>query len=355
LKEENKMHIAKFLGTARDGEQELSGALLMLSDRYQREAEMRDQCKVFAAWSRSHVEMLKPLIERYGEDSSADPDRLHGVLFHGARVGGVGLVRDLQDASALATHVRLAWTALYQSARVIHDKDLEDVANRCGLEVDRQIAWFCTLLKHASPQALTVPAEKESELPASLVKPPVPPGLPEAVWGPGAVAISMLTVGLIGFLAGQPWLIPSLGPTAYLQAENPGQPTSRFYNTVVGHLVGLVAGFAAVAMLDAWNAPAVLTDKQLVLVRVFAAVIAMVLTIGLGPVLRASHPPAAATTLLVALGSLKTLNDAINVMIGVLIVALVGELLRRVRLGEMRFDPKKQAQVRPAPLTSHKV
>jgi len=347
-------HIAKFLATARDGEQELAGALLMLSDRYEREAEVRDQCKVLAAWSRTHVEMLKPLIARYGPESTSDPDRLHSALFHGARVGGVGLVRDMQDVSALATHVRLAWTALYQASQVIHDKELKDLSNRCGLEVDRQIAWFCTQLKHTSPQALTVPAEKESELPASLVKPPLPTGMPEPVWGPLSVGISMLVVGLLGFLAGQPWLIPSLGPTAYLQAENPAHPTTRFYNTVVGHFVGLVAGFAGVALFDAWNAPAVLTSKELVLVRVAAAVVAMILTISIAPLLRASHPPAAATTLLVALGSLKTPNDALNVMIGVLIVAVVGEVLRRVRLGELRFDPKKQAQVRPAPLVSHK-
>jgi hypothetical protein len=346
------MHVAKFLATARDGEQELSGAFLMLSDRYEREPEMRDECKVLAAWSKSHLEMLKPLIERYGQESSADPDRLRSALFHGYRVGGPGMVRDLQDASALATHVRLNWTALHQAAQRLHDNELKELANKCGLEIDRQIAWLCTMLKNASPQALVVPAEKESELPASLVKPPLPTGLPEALWGPTSVAISMLVVGLIGFFAGQPWLIPSLGPTAYLQAENPAHPTTRFYNTVVGHLVGLLAGFGSVALLNAWNAPAVLTSKELVLVRVFAAVIAMVATIGIAPLLRASHPPAAATTLLVALGSLQTLNDAINVMVGVLIVAVVGELLRRVRLGELRFDPKKEQQARPAPLVT---
>jgi hypothetical protein len=296
--------------------------------------------------------MLKPLIERYGQESSADPDRLRSALFHGYRVGGPGMVRDLQDASALATHVRLNWTALHQAAQRLHDNELKELANKCGLEIDRQIAWLCTMLKNAAPQALVVPAEKESELPASLVKPPLPTGLPEALWGPTSVAISMLVVGLIGFFAGQPWLIPSLGPTAYLQAENPAHPTTRFYNTVVGHLVGLLAGFGSVALLNAWNAPAVLTSKELVLVRVFAAVIAMVATIGIAPLLRASHPPAAATTLLVALGSLQTLNDAINVMVGVLIVAVVGELLRRVRLGELRFDPKKEQQARPAPLVT---
>jgi len=35
--------------------------------------------------------------------------------------------------------------------------------------------------------------------------------VPDMVWGP-------LAVGLIGLAAGQPWLFPSLGPTAYLLA-----------------------------------------------------------------------------------------------------------------------------------------
>jgi hypothetical protein len=44
--------------------------------------------------------------------------------------------------------------------------------------------------------------------------------------------------------------------------------------------------------------------------------------------LHASHPPAAATTLLVALGGFKpTVHDALIVIIGVLIVATIGERL----------------------------
>ena len=47
-----------------------------------------------------------------------------------------------------------------------------------------------------------------------------------------------------------------------------------------------------------------------------------------------SHPPAAATALLVALGGFKpTVRDTLTVIIGVLIVAKIGEVVRRVRLG----------------------
>lgn len=127
-----------------------------------------------------------------------------------------------------------------------------------------------------------------------------------------------------------------LGPTAFLQAENPELAASRFYNVVVGHLIGLGAGFCSLAVLNAWQSPAVLTSHQLTPVRVWAAVLAVALTVLLLLLLRASHPPAGATTLLVALGALQTKTDAFNVIIGVLIIAVAGEVLRRIRLGKMR-------------------
>jgi CBS-domain-containing membrane protein len=59
----------------------------------------------------------------------------------------------------------------------------------------------------------------------------------------------------------------------------------------------------------------------------------MVLNMLFGFVLKASHPPAAAITLLVALGGFKpTWQDAATIMIGVLIVAIAGAMLRHFRL-----------------------
>lgn len=143
----------------------------------------------------------------------------------------------------------------------------------------------------------------------------------------------MLIVGLIGWIAHQPWLFPSLGPTAFLQTEQPEQPTAKFYNTVVGHLHGLVAALLAVFILGANTAPPVLSTHELTPVRIWASVLAIGLNMLLGFVLKASHPPAAATTLLVSLGGFQpTWQDAGAIMIGVLIVAIVGEGLRRFRI-----------------------
>jgi CBS-domain-containing membrane protein len=116
-----------------------------------------------------------------------------------------------------------------------------------------------------------------------------------------------------------------------LIAVTPAHPTARPWNTIIGHAGGMVSGFAAVALFGAASAPTVLGDHQLVLVRVAAAVVAIGLSIGLGFLLRAAHPPAAATTLLVALGSIASLQQALVVMAGVFITAGVGEVLRAVR------------------------
>lgn len=157
--------------------------------------------------------------------------------------------------------------------------------------------------------------------------------VPDAVWGPMAVGSLLLSVGLIGLAAGQPWLFPSLGPTAFLQAESPGKSSARFYNTVVGHMVGLAAGVAAVMLLGATSAPGVLASNELVPVRVWAAVLSAVLTMPGLSLLKASHPPAAATMLLVALGGFEpTWRSAGIIVAGVLIVAVLGEAVRYVRL-----------------------
>ena len=74
----------------------------------------------------------------------------------------------------------------------------------------------------------------------------------------------ILFVGLTAYVASEPWLFPSLGPTAYLLAVLPDLPSSRLYNCVVGHFVGIGSGFAAVAIFNAWESPIVpLNDVSL--------------------------------------------------------------------------------------------
>jgi hypothetical protein len=326
------MNLAKFLTLVKTSEEQLADAFMLVANKHERNAEIRDMSKQLAQWSRNHVAGLSATIARVGSESVDEPQRVRSALFHGARIGGLGLLRDLQDLSLLARQVEVNWTSTHQAAKALHDHDLETLGAGCMEETGKQIAWLETQIKQTAPQAINVEPEKTATIKASLPKTFTPAALPEFIWSPMAAGALMVLVGGIACLAGQPWLIPSLGPTAYLQAETPAHPASRFYNTVVGHLIGLLAGFAAVAIFNAWQSPGVLTDHQLVLARVWASAVALGLTLLIALFLRASHPPAGATTLLVALGAIRTVQDALNAMAGVLIVALFGAAFRRARL-----------------------
>src|SRR5436305_1970501 len=95
--------------------------------------------------------------------------------------------------------------------------------------------------------------------------------VPDMVWAPLVGAVLTLIPGLVGLAAGSVWLFPSLGPTAFLQAASPQHPSSRFYNTVAGHAVGIAVGVLAVLALGANAEPSVLASHQLFPLRVWAS------------------------------------------------------------------------------------
>jgi CBS-domain-containing membrane protein len=156
--------------------------------------------------------------------------------------------------------------------------------------------------------------------------------IPDSIYTPLAAGILILIAGLFGLVLGRPLVFASLGPTAFQLAEYPEQRSSRGYNVIVGHLSGLAMGFAAVALLHSWSAPSVLGVHDLTLIRVWTSVLAITLTSAVILVLRASHPPAGATALLVALGSFSNWSDVITVAIGVVLVGGLGEMFRYLRL-----------------------
>lgn len=156
--------------------------------------------------------------------------------------------------------------------------------------------------------------------------------VPDAVWTPLATALITLVPGLVGLAAGRPALFPSLGPTALMQAHDPDNPSSRPWNVVVSHGVGLGSAFLAVTLFGIAMEKSVFEVGHLSWARVGASVLAVALAAVLEMVLRASHPPAASTTLLASLGSFHpTLRDTLTVALGVLTVAAAGEVFRRLR------------------------
>lgn len=139
----------------------------------------------------------------------------------------------------------------------------------------------------------------------------------------------ILAVGAIGWAAHVPLLFASLGPTAYELVEKPNTPSARVYNIIVGHVVAMSAGFLSLWILNAWSSPKVAAAGFVSSPRLWAAVLAVVITTAATLVLRANQPAAPATSLLVSLGSMQRGHDALAIIAGVLILTALGEPIRR--------------------------
>jgi HPP family len=146
----------------------------------------------------------------------------------------------------------------------------------------------------------------------------------------------ILAIAAIGLAIRQPLIFASLGPTAYELVEQPRARSSRIYNIIVGHLLGLGSGFLALYLLQAWNAPNVLATGIISPQRIWAVTLAATLTTFSTLLLRASQPASLATTLLVSLGAMQTSRDAWAIVAGVVIITIIGEPMRQLRLRQMQ-------------------
>lgn len=154
---------------------------------------------------------------------------------------------------------------------------------------------------------------------------------------PVCEAALMFVVALAGWMLHKPLIFASLGPTAYEQVETPKRKSGRPYNVIVGHLIAVVAGFAALWICRAWTVPPV-SSNGVPLLRVAAAALSALLTV-LGTLLaRASQPAALSTTLLIALGVMQSWQDGVYIMGGVVLLTIVGEPLRRWRARDPKAD-----------------
>lgn len=162
-----------------------------------------------------------------------------------------------------------------------------------------------------------------------------PAAAADSVWVPLASGALILVAGAMTLATRTPWLFAALGPTAVLMAANPGHRTVRFHTVVLGHVTALLCGWLAVLLMGAGGAPALLGGHTISVSRVWASAAAIAVTTLIQPSLKAYHPPAAATALLVTLGAYGASWKNFGSMVGgVLVVALVGEWLQRLRLAE---------------------
>lgn len=147
-------------------------------------------------------------------------------------------------------------------------------------------------------------------------------GLGVGIWSALVTAVALAVAGVVGLASRQPWLFPSLGPTLMVLAETPRQPAARWRSVLVGHLVGVAAGYLALVVTGLTDHPPAL-DEGLTGARVVAACLSVALTALVLQAVRCPHPPAGATTLIVSLGLLARPGQLVTVLLSVLLVTVV--------------------------------
>src|SRR5579864_900641 len=143
---------------------------------------------------------------------------------------------------------------------------------------------------------------------------------------------SLLAIALSGFCAWlfkQPLLFPSLGATAFLFFETPLAEVGTPRNAIIGHGVAIVAALASLGLFGLLNAPSVYV-QGVTPARIGAVALSVALTGGVLRLLRAAHPPAGATTIIVSSGLLAKTHQVVSVAVGVVIITAGSWALNRL-------------------------
>ncbi|MDQ2712126.1 MAG: HPP family protein [Acidobacteriota bacterium] len=155
---------------------------------------------------------------------------------------------------------------------------------------------------------------------------------PTAVWASYVFVNSFATIGLLAllaFLTHNPFVFPSLGPTAYLFFFTPLAETASPRNAVLGHAIALCCGFTAFSITGMSHLPPGL-PVEIYWPRVLSAAISLSLTGAIMVLLRVSHPPAGATTMIVSLGIISKPGYLVTIEAAVILLTAQAFVINRV-------------------------
>jgi hypothetical protein len=148
------MNVAQYISLVYRAEQKLADAFERVATQHSLEPDVLQLCKKFSTWCLDHVENIKKLTDRYGDDEDDEPEDIYDALFDKPRMGAMGLLRDLHGLWLLANEVKLCWTILQQAAQALRDQELEMSCLQFGEQTNRQIAWLLTKIRQSAAQVL---------------------------------------------------------------------------------------------------------------------------------------------------------------------------------------------------------
>ncbi len=124
------------------------------------------------------------------------------------------------------------------------------------------------------------------------------------VWAVFMFANGFITTVILAALAmvtRTPFIFPSLGPTAFLFFYTPESPTASPRHTIYGHGIGILCGYGSLWVCGLTQALPTI-EVGVSRARIIAAALSLASTGALMILLKAAHPPASATTLIISLG-----------------------------------------------------
>jgi hypothetical protein len=139
-------------------------------------------------------------------------------------------------------------------------------------------------------------------------------------------------LGLLAWASGQPFVFPSLGPSAYILAFDRRGERTRAYRVIGSHAIGALGGLAAYWLLapgvtlTALPPPLSIDGLRLAGSGVFSIMVTSWTMIATGT----NHAPACATTLIVSLGLLSTPFQAAVIVVSVVVLVAVHLLVVRL-------------------------
>jgi CBS domain-containing membrane protein len=143
----------------------------------------------------------------------------------------------------------------------------------------------------------------------------------------GCISIGLMS--LLALITRSPFIFPSLGPTAFLFFYTPLAPSASPRNTLVGHTIGVLAGYFSLVVTGLTMAGPALA-VGVTWPRVIAAALSLGLTSGLMVLLKSPHPPAGATTLIISLGILTKPWQLLLLLVAVVLLTLQALAINRL-------------------------
>lgn len=141
--------------------------------------------------------------------------------------------------------------------------------------------------------------------------------------------ITIGALALLALISRNPFVFPSLGPTAYLLFFSPLAKASSPRNTIFGHAIGIICGYGAFVVTGAGALPFGV-HPGIFWPRILAAALSLSATGALMVLLGVSHPPAGATTLIISLGIISKPRELVIIEVAVFLLVAQALVINRL-------------------------